>query len=147
MGPSPVNKLKELWSDAVFRWCVYGGIPLLFWTLAGIGVFGEGTDKAFEFGYDNPVSEGMGCIHLVSHFQHSHTLGVEKTNLQLVEQESRRRLNNPELVNDRLLFRGVWILLPLSTQLLLRFQIQHSIEEAAQCYSLSHCTTMLATRS
>ena len=57
-----MNKLKELWSYAVFRWCVYGGIPLLFWTLAGIGVFGGSPDKAFEFGNDNPVSEGMGIF-------------------------------------------------------------------------------------
>ena len=58
-----MNKLKELWQYAVFRWCVYGGIPLLFWTIAGVGAFSSGgDDSAFEFGSANPVSEGMGIL-------------------------------------------------------------------------------------
>ena len=59
-----MNKLKELWSKAVFRWFVYGGIPLLFWTLAGVGAFSweGGDDSAFEFDNANPVSEGMGIF-------------------------------------------------------------------------------------
>ncbi len=57
-----MNKLNNLWQYAVFRWFVYQ-IPLLvFWTLAGFGVFGEGSDKAFEFGNDNPVSRDMGLF-------------------------------------------------------------------------------------
>jgi len=48
-----MNKLKELWQHAVFRWCVYFTPPFIFWIAAGIGAFGHGNDKSYEFGGDN----------------------------------------------------------------------------------------------